>query len=90
MFTLVRLLLGATDPAVRDADRAVELARSLLERQGTPGHGELLAVALAQAGQYGEAIRLQQRLLDAMPSGTDPQLEQRWRGQLDEWRRRIP
>lgn len=85
-FTLARLLLGAQDPALRDPERAARLARGLLARQGTPEHGELLAVALAETGRFDEAIRLQQRLLDGMPSGADPQLEARWRAQLDRWR----
>ena len=86
-FTLARLLLGARDPAVRDPERAVELARGLLDRQETPDHGELLAVALAETGRLEEAIALLKEMLSGPPSGAEPELEARWRAQLDAWRR---
>lgn len=60
---LARLLASATDPAVRDGARAVELAQGVVERALTLEHAETLAMALAETGRYEEAAAWQQRVI---------------------------
>ncbi|MBI3403296.1 MAG: tetratricopeptide repeat protein [Acidobacteria bacterium] len=61
---LARLLAGAPDDHVRDGDRALALIGELLSReQRTLDLGETMAMALAAAARYDEAVRVQQDLL---------------------------
>ena len=61
---LARLLATSPDAAVRDGERAVELARSVVDEQPALDHLETLAMALAEAGRFEEAVSWQQRALD--------------------------
>ncbi len=61
---LARLLATSPDAAVRDGERAVELARSVVDEQPALDHLETLAMALAEAGRFDEAVSWQQRALD--------------------------
>ncbi|MDA8017851.1 MAG: tetratricopeptide repeat protein [Thermoanaerobaculia bacterium] len=83
--SLVRLLLTAQDPAVRDPDGALELADALFRRAATAQHGELLAVSLAAVGRHADAVKLLQQMLASLPAGSAPQLERHWRSLLAEW-----
>ncbi|HVS62281.1 MAG TPA: tetratricopeptide repeat protein [Thermoanaerobaculia bacterium] len=60
---LARLLASASDPAVRDGERAVELAQGVVERALTLDHAETLAMALAEIGRYDEAAAWQRRVV---------------------------
>jgi len=60
---LARLLAGAHDAAVRDGARAVELARAVVDRALTIDHAETLAMALAEAGRFEEAVAWQQQVI---------------------------
>ncbi|REJ85714.1 MAG: tetratricopeptide repeat protein [Acidobacteria bacterium] len=59
-----RLLATAESEAVRDGPRAVEMALAVFEQQQTLDHGETVAMALAEAGRFAEAVSWQQRVLD--------------------------
>ncbi|HVS03592.1 MAG TPA: tetratricopeptide repeat protein [Thermoanaerobaculia bacterium] len=60
---LVRVLAAAPDPAVRDGGRAVTLAQRLLAARRSAEHAELLAMALAESGDFDQAAALQQQLV---------------------------
>ena len=60
---LARLLASAPDPKVRNGERAVQIATAVFEAERNPAHGETLALAMAAAGHFPEALVLQKRLL---------------------------
>ena len=62
---LARLLLTAPDPAARDPQRGLELARQTLDRLGTPEAGATFALALAAVGRCDESIERERSLLAA-------------------------
>lgn len=75
--------LLATTPraAMRDAERALALAREAVERDPGPRSLEALAAALAESGQYAAAVRAQQRALGALDaSASDPEAATSERG----------
>jgi tetratricopeptide (TPR) repeat protein len=64
---LAWLLATAKDPALRDPERAIELARALLAR--APGDAfvlDTLAAGYAAAGRHDEAVRTQQAAIDGL------------------------
>ncbi|MEM9558480.1 MAG: tetratricopeptide repeat protein [Acidobacteriota bacterium] len=61
--TAARLLATAPDAAVRDADRALDLARLAYGVEPSLEHAETLAMAFANYGRFEEAIRIQRRLV---------------------------
>jgi len=61
---LARLLAVSPEEAVRDGARAVELARSVVDEQPVVDHLETLAMALAEAGRFDDAVTWQQRALE--------------------------
>ena len=73
--SLARLLVLTTDPAVRDPERALQLADDALRRSGALNHAETLALCLAAAGRSEEAVDLQQQVLEqATDRASDAQL----------------
>lgn len=56
-----------TSPALelRDGARALELARRAYDATGSPQHGALIAMSLAELGRCNEAAERQRRLIDA-------------------------
>jgi serine/threonine-protein kinase len=60
---LARLLATCPDPLLRDGQRAVTLAQSVVEIEPTLDHTETLAMALAEAGRWEEAVLWQRRVL---------------------------
>ena len=61
---LARLLATSPDDAARDGERAVELAQSVVDEQPALDHLETLAMALAAAGRFDDAVAWQQRALE--------------------------
>lgn len=59
---LARLLATAPLARVRDGVRAIELARQALAAEGSLEHSETVAMALAEAGQFEQAIAWQRGL----------------------------
>ncbi len=60
---LARLLASAPEPAVRNGERAAQIAQAVFEAARNPAHGETLAMAMAASGRWQEALTLQKRLL---------------------------
>lgn len=60
---LARVLASAPDAKVRQGERAVQIASAVFEKERNPVHGETLAMALAAAGRFSDALTLQKRLL---------------------------
>ena len=58
---LARLLAAAPDPALRDGERALALARRVVERQLTVEHAETVAMALAELERFDEAAAVLER-----------------------------
>jgi tetratricopeptide (TPR) repeat protein len=63
---LARVLATAPDGRARDGRRALELAQKLFEATRIPETGETYAMALAEAGRFDEAIKLQQETIVAI------------------------
>ena len=61
---LARLLAVSPDDAIRDGARAVELAQAVVDQQPALDHLETLAMALAEAGRFDDAVLWQQRALE--------------------------
>lgn len=61
---LARLLAVSPEEAVRDGARAVELAQSVVDEQPALDHLETLAMAMAEAGRFDDAVLWQQRALE--------------------------
>ncbi len=61
---LIRLLAAAPDDRVRDGRRAVAIAQDLLAREPpNPDLGEAMAMAMAEAGRYDEAVMWQRQAM---------------------------
>jgi Flp pilus assembly protein TadD len=54
-FALAKLLAAAPDLAVRDGERALELASRVFELEQKPSHAELVSLALREQGRCDEA-----------------------------------
>ena len=65
---LAWVLATAPELIFRDGSRAVLLARIALELKDTPNHRAILAAALAETGQFQEAVREQQKALETFKS----------------------
>ena len=62
---LIRVLAAAPDPGARDGRRALTLVEPLLGAPPNPTLDETVALALAEAGRYGEAAERQRRAIAA-------------------------
>ena len=62
-----RLLALSEDAAVRDPQRALELARTLVQQMPAPPHLELLALAHAANGDFEQARQVAQQLALSLP-----------------------
>jgi tetratricopeptide (TPR) repeat protein len=67
---LVRLYAAAPDERVRDATRALALARELVRRAQTLDARETMAMAFAESGQYEPAVKWQREAI-ATANATD-------------------
>ncbi len=75
---LARVLASSPDAAVRDGQKALDLAQELFKLpQHTTALGETIAMALAEYGDYAQAISIQRDVIAAARrSGLTPQLPQ--------------
>jgi tetratricopeptide (TPR) repeat protein len=62
---LARLLAAAPDDRIRDGRQAQTIVEALLATQQTLDLGETLAMALAEQGQFADAVAIQRGVLDA-------------------------
>src|SRR6185436_12141548 len=65
---LARLLAAAPDDRVRDGRQALKLIDQLVKGQQSIELAETTAMALAEAGRYGEAVGVQRDALTAATS----------------------
>jgi tetratricopeptide (TPR) repeat protein len=79
---LARHLAACPENAARDGDRALVLAREVFEKVPTYESTETLAMAHAEAGEFGEAVRWQQRLIDEVGDEAPEDLLARLRANL--------
>ncbi|MGE3178738.1 MAG: tetratricopeptide repeat protein [Vicinamibacterales bacterium] len=83
VLVLARLLAAAPADAVRDGGRALALAQELLKEAQTLDVGETLAMALAETGDFGQAIAIQRELVAAARAqGGRPEVVSRLAGNL--------
>ena len=88
---LARLLAAAPDDRVRDGDRAMALVGELLAKeQRTLELGETMAMALAAATRYEEAIKVQRDLMKGVEHAGLPQVVPRLAANLALYERRQP
>lgn len=83
--TLARLLASSREPAVRDGERALALARELATAAPSWEHRRTLAMALAETGSYAAAGEEQRRALAlarerGVPAAVLAELESELRG----------
>ncbi len=70
---LARLLAGSPDPGVRNGREALAIAQRLMSERPTLEHGETLAMALAEVGDFERATALQRQVLEEVRSrGSSP------------------
>ena len=62
---LARLFAAAPDDLVRDGRRAKTIVEGLIAKQNTLDLGETLAMALAEQGQFADAVAIQRGVIDA-------------------------
>jgi len=62
---LARILAASPDASVRDGARAMAITEELFKGTKTTALGETLAMALAEVGQYEQAVQIQRGVLDA-------------------------
>ena len=86
---LARLLATSPIPEVLDGFRAVELAEAVVAEQPVLDHLETLAMALASAGRFDEAVARQQEALELERRSTGMNSGER-RHRLDLYRARQP
>ncbi len=80
-------LASSADRSLRDGERAVELAGRLFSSRPSPLYAETLAMALAEAGRFDEAVEIQNRLIAEVGSAADPALLARLRTVLSLYQR---
>ncbi len=86
---LARLLATSPVPAALDGARAVELAQAVVYEQPALDHLETLAMALAAAGRFDEAVSRQQEALELERRSTGANSDER-RRRLELYRARQP
>ena len=88
---LARVLAAAPDARARDGARALSIARELFSVHKRLDVGETMAMALAEAGQFGEAASLQRESIDlARGAGATPRDLQRLTANLRLYENRQP
>lgn len=89
---LARILAAAPDPAVRDQSRALRIVQNLVDnRQGDPLEvGITLAMALAGAGQFQQAVPVQQAIIAQLEASRRYDLANLLRQNLARYRQDEP
>jgi hypothetical protein len=64
-YALARILAAAPDVRARDGRRALALAEQLLKARQSIETAETLAMALAEVGDFNEAVSVQRQVVDA-------------------------
>ena len=88
--TLARLLAAAPDARVRDGHRALAIVQELLKGRQTIDLGETLAMALAEIGQFDQAVRVQRDVIQATERAGLPDAGGAMAANLALYQRRTP
>ncbi|RMH23522.1 MAG: tetratricopeptide repeat protein [Acidobacteria bacterium] len=86
---LARLLVLCPLPAVRDPQRALELALEVYRATGELAHGETVAMAYAELGDFEAAATWQARLVAESEQRADAGVAERLRAGLERYRNGI-
>jgi tetratricopeptide (TPR) repeat protein len=87
---LARLLAAAPDDLVRDGRRAQTIVDALIPTLKTLDLGETLAMALAEQGQFADAVAIQRGVLDAARQAGFASEAARMAANLQRYERRQP
>lgn len=89
---LARLLAAAPDPAVRDQRRALQIIESLVRSEQGDGfeEGVTLAMALAAAGQFQEAVETQRAIIHQLEESRKFEAARLLRQNLDLYEHQKP
>jgi len=87
---LARLLAAAPDDQVRDGGRAKTIVEGLIAKQNTLDLGETLAMALAELGQFADAVAIQRGVIDAARQAGFASEANRMAANLQRYERRQP
>ena len=87
---LARLYAAAPDARVRDGARALTLAAELVKRQNSASARETMAMALAEAGRYDEALQWQRDAIATAERERQPNLAAAMLANLKLFERRQP
>jgi tetratricopeptide (TPR) repeat protein len=88
---LARILAAAPDAAVRDGRRAVAIMQAVVQQQAGPEQSEAMAMAYAEAGDYGQAIEWQRKAIGAADAaGRDPHVRDQMQQNLILFERKEP
>lgn len=87
---LARLLAAAPDDSVRDGRQALTLVEELLENQQNIGLGETAAMALAELGEYAQAVMVQRDVMAAAEQAGFGDVVERLEGNLRLYERGDP
>jgi tetratricopeptide (TPR) repeat protein len=85
---LARILAAAPDDTVRDGTRAMALVQDLMKANKTTVVGETMAMALAELGQFGDAVDVQKGVIAAAEQGGAAQDVRRMTANLHLYERR--
>lgn len=85
------LLATSTDAKFRDGKKAVAMALKAVSSKRIPNYLDTLAAAYAEAGQFGDAVRVQQQMLDMLrASGAKPQGVKKFQDRLNLYKSKKP
>ncbi len=85
---LTQILVASRDDAVRDAQIGLDLAMRLFDALPTPEHGETVAMALAESGEFAKAVEWQQKVIEQLSEqGTSAESAKR---RLDQYQALTP
>jgi tetratricopeptide (TPR) repeat protein len=90
VLALARLHAAAPDARVRDGARALMLAAELVKRQNSASARETMAMALAEAGRYHEALQWQRDAIATVDRDRQPNLARAMAANLKFFERRQP
>jgi len=86
-----RVLASAPDAAVRDGMRALQILDGLVSAgQDNTDVGETIAMALAETGEFGQAERIQSKMLALARRSADPAVIRTMSNRLEAYRGSIP
>ena len=88
---LAEVLAGSPDPAIRDGQRALQVALTAYQARRETDHGEAVGMALAELGRFDEAVRFQRDLVaQAQAKGASPEVRARLAANLGRYERGEP